>query len=87
MAAAALVAGGAVAVRIAGAGAVTEYPALEIPLGPGELMLAAVVLLGAALPFAGSVGATGGRSWLTSPWSCARAFGYRYPERDERGAA
>jgi hypothetical protein len=43
----------AIAVRVAGAGAVTEYPALEIPLGSGELLLAAGVLVGAALPFAG----------------------------------
>ena len=43
----------AVAGRIAGAGTVTEYPALEIPLGPPELALAACVLIGAALPFAG----------------------------------
>jgi energy-coupling factor transport system permease protein len=52
-AAAVLVAGGAVAFRIAGAGAVTEYPRLDIPVGAGELALAAVLLIGAALPFAG----------------------------------
>ena len=43
----------AVAGRIAGVGAVTEYPELEIPLGPPELALAACVLIGAAVPFAG----------------------------------
>lgn len=53
MAAAALVAVAAVTVWIAGAGAVTEYPALEVPVGLGELTLAVVVLLGAALPFLG----------------------------------
>lgn len=48
-----LVLAAAVAGRIAGAGAVTEYPALDIPLAPAELALAACVLIGAALPFTG----------------------------------
>jgi len=51
--AAALVAGGAVALRVAGAGWVQEYPTLEMALGPGELAACVVVLAGAALPFAG----------------------------------
>lgn len=51
--AAALVAIGAVALRVTGAAAVTEYPRLEIPLGVPELTLAALLLAGAALPFAG----------------------------------
>ena len=51
--AAGVVAAGAVALRIAGAGWVQEYPTLEMPLGPPELAVCAVVLAGAALPFAG----------------------------------
>ena len=43
----------AVAGRAAGAGTLTEYPALDIPLGPAELALVACVLIGAGLPFAG----------------------------------
>jgi len=43
----------AVAGRIAGAGTVTVYPALEVGLGPADLGLAACVLIAAALPFAG----------------------------------
>ena len=50
---AALVLGAAVAGRIAGYGSVTEYPTLEVPLGPAELALGSCVLLAAALPFAG----------------------------------
>ena len=44
---------GAVALRVAGAGWVQEYPTLEMPLGVAELAVCAVVLAGAALPFAG----------------------------------
>ena len=51
--AAAVVAAGAVALRLAGAGWVQEYPTLEMALGPGELAACVVVLAGAALPFAG----------------------------------
>ena len=51
--AAAVIAVGAVALRIAGAGSVQEYPTLEISLGGLELAACAVVLAGAALPFAG----------------------------------
>ncbi len=43
----------AVAGRIAGAGTVTEYPALEISLAPVDVALAACLLIAAALPFAG----------------------------------
>ena len=53
VAAALLVAGSAVAFRIAGVGSVTEYPALEIPIGSGDVLLAALILAGAALPFVG----------------------------------
>jgi energy-coupling factor transport system permease protein len=53
LAAAGAIAGGAVALRIAGAGWVQEYPTLAMPLGPLELAVCAVVLAGAALPFAG----------------------------------
>ena len=52
-AAAALLAVGALAGRIAGAGAVSEYPRLEVGLGPAELALCALLLAGVALPFAG----------------------------------
>lgn len=52
-AAAALTAAGAPALLLAGAGRVSSYPVVEIPLGPGELGLAALVLLAAMLPFAG----------------------------------
>ena len=53
LSAAALVAVAAVAFKLAGVGEVTEYPSLEISLGAGELALCAIVLAGAALPFAG----------------------------------
>ena len=53
LAAAAVVACGAVALRIAGAGWVQEYPTLDMPLGAAELAVCVVVLAGAALPFAG----------------------------------
>lgn len=52
-AAAAVVGGGAIALRIAGAGAVQEYPTLQLPLGSLELACFVLVLAGAALPFAG----------------------------------
>ena len=51
--AAAVIAVGAVALRIAGAGSVQEYPTLAISVGGLELAACAVVLAGAALPFAG----------------------------------
>ncbi len=51
--AAALIAAGAVALRIAGAGSVQEYPTLGMPVGVLELALCALVLGAAALPFAG----------------------------------
>jgi energy-coupling factor transport system permease protein len=52
-AAAAVVLTVAVAGRMAGYGSVTEYPALEVSLGPAELAIGSCVLLAAALPFAG----------------------------------
>jgi len=52
-AAATLIAGVAVAGRVAGAGNVVEYPAFEVALGPAEVALAIVIVLGAGLPFAG----------------------------------
>lgn len=51
--AAAVVALGAVGLRIGGAGSVREYPTLEIPVGGMELACCALVLAGATLPFAG----------------------------------
>jgi energy-coupling factor transport system permease protein len=51
--AAALVGCAAVGGKLAGAGFVESYPDLEIGLGPTELTLAALLLLAAALPFAG----------------------------------
>jgi energy-coupling factor transport system permease protein len=51
--AAALVTTATVSVRMAGAGGVETYPAIEIAVGPSELVLCAVVLSGALLPFAG----------------------------------
>jgi energy-coupling factor transport system permease protein len=51
--AAALVAVGAVAGKVAGAGAVEAYPRLELALGPAELVLVALLLAGAVAPFAG----------------------------------
>jgi energy-coupling factor transport system permease protein len=52
-AAAALVALGAIAARAAGVGAVEAYPRLVLSFGPAEAALAALLLAGAALPFAG----------------------------------
>ena len=52
-AAAGLVAAGAVATRAAGVGGVEQYPRLEVALGAPEAALCALLLLGAALPFAG----------------------------------
>lgn len=52
-AAAGLLAVGAVAARAAGAGGVEQYPRLEIALGAPEAVLCALILLAAALPFAG----------------------------------
>ena len=51
--AAALVAGAAVVMRAAGTGAVEQYPRLDIALGMPEAALCALILLGAAAPFAG----------------------------------
>jgi energy-coupling factor transport system permease protein len=51
--AAAAVAAAAVAARAAGAGWVEAYPRLELALGPAEVVLAAIVLAGATIPFAG----------------------------------
>ena len=51
--AAALVACAAVASRAAGAGAVEQYPQLEVAFGAPEGVLCALILMGAALPFAG----------------------------------
>jgi len=48
-----VIAVGGVALRIAGAGWLQEYPTLEMPLGGLELGVCVVVLAGAALPFAG----------------------------------
>jgi energy-coupling factor transport system permease protein len=42
-----------VAMKVLGAGELTQYPALSVPVGGPELALAALVLAGAALPFAG----------------------------------
>lgn len=53
LAAAAAVACAAVAGKLAGAGSVEAYPRLEVGLGPAELTLSALLLLAAALPFAG----------------------------------
>src|SRR5204863_1422814 len=52
-AAALLVAAVAIAGKLAGVGDVQAYPRLELALGPGEILLVAVLLAGAALPFAG----------------------------------
>ena len=72
--------------RIAGAGAVTEYPALEVPLGPGELTLAAVVLLGCRA----AVRRAGRRGWgwpvPDEPLVSARAVRLPLP-RARRGCA
>jgi len=51
--AAAIVAVGGVGLRVAGGGFVQEYPTLEIPVGAMELVCCGLVLVGAALPFAG----------------------------------
>ncbi|HZI92258.1 MAG TPA: energy-coupling factor transporter transmembrane component T [Thermoleophilaceae bacterium] len=53
LAAAATVACAAVAGKLASAGSVEAYPRLEVGLGPAELTLSALLLLAAALPFAG----------------------------------
>ncbi|MEJ7788784.1 MAG: energy-coupling factor transporter transmembrane component T [Thermoleophilaceae bacterium] len=52
-ASAALIGTVAVAGRLAGVGDVVEYPAFEMALGPAEVALTVVLVLGAALPFAG----------------------------------
>jgi energy-coupling factor transport system permease protein len=52
-AAAALTAGVALALALAGAGGVSSYPVVEVPLGPGELALTALPLIAVALPFTG----------------------------------
>jgi energy-coupling factor transport system permease protein len=52
-AAAALIALAAIAGRIAGVGDVQAYPRLELAFGPPEAVLCALLLAGAALPFAG----------------------------------
>jgi len=52
-AAAVLIVVSALALAVAGAGNVTQYPLLEVVLGPAELALCGVILLGAALPFLG----------------------------------
>ena len=51
--AAAIVAVGALGLRIAGAGWVQQYPTFEAPVGGMELACCGLVLAGAALPFAG----------------------------------
>ena len=51
--AAALVALGAIALRVAGAGAVQQYPALDLGLGGLELACCVLLVAGAALPFVG----------------------------------
>jgi len=48
-----LIGAAAVGGRVAGAGSVTEYPALEIALGASDVAVVLCVLAGAALPFAG----------------------------------
>ena len=53
-AAAALIAGAAVAGRAPGVGEIELYPALEIPTGAGEAVLIGLILLSSALPFAGA---------------------------------
>ena len=58
-AAAVAVAGAAIAARAAGAGDVETYPRLELALGPAEAALAALLLCGAALPFAGRLARLG----------------------------
>ena len=52
-AAAGIVAGAAVALRAAGAGGIELYPRIEIALGAPEAALCALILVGAAAPFAG----------------------------------
>jgi energy-coupling factor transport system permease protein len=64
-ASAALVMGAALAARVAGAAGVQEYPRLALSLGPGELALAAAILLAAALPFAGRASRLGVAPWLS----------------------
>ena len=51
--AAALVAGAAPAMLVAGAGSVEQYPRFDVALGAPEAALCALILLGAALPFLG----------------------------------
>jgi energy-coupling factor transport system permease protein len=58
-AAAALVAGGALALKLSGAGAVEAYPRLELAVGPAELALCGIVMAGALVPFAGRAGRLG----------------------------
>ena len=53
-AAALLLAGSAVALRVAGVGSIELYPALEVPSGAGEGLLIGVILISSALPFAGA---------------------------------
>jgi energy-coupling factor transport system permease protein len=52
-AAAALVAGAAIAGRAAGVGSVEVYPAIDIACGPPEAILCGVLMAGVAVPFAG----------------------------------
>jgi energy-coupling factor transport system permease protein len=44
---------GAVAAKVAGVGLVEAYPSFDVPLGPGELALAAGIVLAATAPLAG----------------------------------
>jgi energy-coupling factor transport system permease protein len=53
-AAAAVVAGSAVAFKLAGVGEVELYPQIEISFGPPEAVLCALLLTATALPFVGS---------------------------------
>jgi energy-coupling factor transport system permease protein len=50
---AAAVAGGAIALWIAGVGRIESYPSLDLSSGGGELALVCLLLLATALPFAG----------------------------------
>jgi energy-coupling factor transport system permease protein len=51
--AAVLVAVGAVLLKLLGVGAVETYPTIDISFGPSEVLLCSLLLVGAALPFAG----------------------------------
>jgi energy-coupling factor transport system permease protein len=59
MAAAAAIGSGAVAFKVAGAGAVAAYPRLELGVGPLELALCVLLVAGAAMPFAGAAARLG----------------------------